>query len=157
MWGLLHCIYCKQIDFFVFSFVITDRTGDTCGPYGLAGVKQAVLKHDKMTRAVLGDRYHNASFVSVHEDHIHYTERLKTFDDWSSDSKISKEALSEAGFIYRRMYPKSISTRNFSIINWLFAKQRKNDIKKTDEQPGNVLPLQYSIAGNSYFKKVAGK
>ncbi|XKL62773.1 hypothetical protein PGB90_002606 [Kerria lacca] len=59
------------------------------------------LQYEKIARNIILNGIHiNCTQEPIKKEYQKFTERLKTFNDWPHESKISAKALSEAGFIY---------------------------------------------------------
>lgn len=85
----------------MFYFIHQDECGSLITP----------LQYEKIARNIILNGIHiNCTQEPIKKEYQKFTERLKTFNDWPHESKISAKALSEAGFIYSRMYIEHLET-----------------------------------------------
>ncbi|KAK7605494.1 hypothetical protein V9T40_007352 [Parthenolecanium corni] len=74
---------------------------DTCGPVGIQGRQSPALILQTMSRESMYEKLNvNCTESPVFPLYSTHSDRLKTFSNWPLESRLSPEALSEAGFFY---------------------------------------------------------
>lgn len=74
---------------------------DTCGPGGIQGRQSPTLILQTMSRESMYEKLNvNCTGSPVFPAYSTHTDRWKTYANWPAESRLSPEALSEAGFFY---------------------------------------------------------
>lgn len=121
---------------------------DTCGPIGIQGRQSPALILQTMSRESMYEKLNvNCSESPLFPAYSTHSDRWKTFSNWPSKSRLSPEALSEAGFFYVGEHLSMISNWYFGIGNFLYrtSKTRAKNSCNTFEYIKALLKKKSTI------------